>query len=95
MNSGRSQAYGRVVKALDDLSASKLHDAEQETIRTAADALFFCEDLSADAEARAAVGALEILVDSLIESERLLPETGGRLLADVQACGPVVPAALV
>jgi hypothetical protein len=93
MNSERSQAYGRVVKALDDLSASKLHQAEQDAVRNAADALFFCEDLSSDAEARSALDALESLIDGLIDSERLTPETGGRLLADVQSCGPLVPIA--
>jgi hypothetical protein len=93
MTSERSQAYGRVTKLVDDLSASKLHASEQQTIRDAADALFFCEDLSGDAEARRALDALERLVDGLLESERFTPETAGRLQADVEACGPLQPAA--
>ena len=93
MTSDRSKAYGRVVKALDDLSASKLHAGEQETVRLAADSLFFCEDLTGDADARAALDALEQLVDTMIDSDRLTPEAAGRLLADVQSCGPLVPAA--
>lgn len=91
MTSDRSKAYGRVVKALDDLSASKLHAAEQETVRCAADSLFFCEDLSVDGDARRSLEALEQLVDTMIDSDRLTPEAGGRLLADVQSCGPLVP----
>lgn len=94
MTSERSQAYGRVTKLVDDLSASKLHPAEQQTIRDAADALFFCEDLAADAEARRALDALERLIDNLLESERFTPETAGRLQADVEACGPLLPIAL-
>ena len=93
MTSERSQAYGRVTKLVDDLSASKLHPVEQQTIRDAADALFFCEDLSADAEARRALDALERLLDALVESERFTPETAGRLQADVEACGPLLAVA--
>ncbi len=59
MTSERSQAYGRVTKLVDDFSASKLHASEQQTIRDAADALFFCEDLTADPDARAALDAVE------------------------------------
>lgn len=89
MTSERSQAYGRVTKLVDDLSASKLHASEQQTIRDAADALFFCEDISADAEARRALDALESLIEGLLESERFTPETAGRLRADVEGCGPL------
>jgi hypothetical protein len=94
MTSDRSQAYGRVTKLLDDLSASKLHPAEQQTVRDAADALFFCEDLSADTDARAALDALERLIDGLVESERFTTETADRLRADVEGCGPLQTAAL-
>jgi hypothetical protein len=93
MTSDRSQAYGRVTKLVDDLSASKLHPAEQQTVRDAADALFFCEDLAADSDARSALDALERLVDGLLDADRITSETGGRLLADVEGCGPLQPAA--
>jgi hypothetical protein len=43
-NADRAQAYGRVVKTLDDLGPTKLLADEQETIRSAADALLFEED---------------------------------------------------
>ena len=89
MTSDRSKAYGRVTKLVDDLSGSKLHASEQQTIRDAADALFFCEDLSADAEARRALDELEQLIEALLDSERFTPETAGRLQADVEGCGPL------
>jgi len=92
MTSDRSLAYGRAMKILADLSASKLHADEEQAIRDAADALFFCEGLASDHEARRALDSLEELTDRLIENGRLLPETGGRLIADVQACGPLLPA---
>lgn len=93
MNSERAQAYGRVVRTLDDFSDSKLHSDEQQTVREAADALFFCEDLNGDPPAEEALAALYELMDRLVESERFMPETGGRLTADVEACGPLAPVA--
>ena len=41
MTNERTQAYGRVVKTLDELGPSKLLPAEQARIREAADCLFF------------------------------------------------------
>jgi len=88
----RTQAYGHVVKALDDLSASKLHSGEQQIVREAADALFFCEDVGSDPVAEQALADFYTLVDRLTEGGRLLPETGDRLTASVEACRPLVPA---
>ncbi len=82
------------MKMLEDLSASKLHPDEQDVVREAADALFFCEDLESDPAAEQALADLYELVDRLMESERLIPETAGRLTAAVEACGPLMPAAL-
>jgi hypothetical protein len=93
MTSDRSQAYGRVTKLVDDLSAAKLHATEQQTIRDAADSLFFCEDLSGDADARAALDAFEQLVEALVAAERFTPETADRLRDDIAGCGPLTPAA--
>jgi hypothetical protein len=93
VNGERAQAYGQAMKALEDLSASKLHPREQEVVREAADALFFCESLDGDPAAEQALADFYDLVDRLIESERLLPETGLRLTAAVEACGPLAPAA--
>lgn len=88
VTSERAQAYGRVVKALDDLGATKLHADEQQRIRDAADTLLFCDDATAT-PVRAAIEDLEDLVRHLIESGRFTEERAERLLEDVRACGPV------
>lgn len=92
MTSDRSQAYGRVTRLVNDLAGAKLHADEQQVIRDAADALFFCEDLAGDADARQALDSVEQLLNALVEAERFTPETAGRLQADVEACGPLLPA---
>ena len=91
MNSDRSLAYMRVVKTLDDLAGAKLHDDELQLFREAADSVLFCQNLATDAEARRALDSAEGLADRLIENGRMLPETAGRLLADLQSCGPLLP----
>ena len=88
MTSERSQAYGRVVKAVDDLAAAKLHREEQETIRAAADALLFCQDLRTDPAAEDALASVYELADHLVESDRLSRERAQRLVLDVESCGP-------
>ena len=88
MNQARAQAYGRVVKAVDDLAAAKLHRDEQDTIRGAADALLFCEDISGDAAAEDALASVYELADHLVESERLSREGADQLVVDVESCGP-------
>ena len=82
------------MKAIEDLSGSKLHPHEQDVVREAADALFFCENLESDPAAEKTLADFYELVDRLIESERLLPETAGRVTASVEACGPLTPAAV-
>ena len=89
----RSQAYGRVIRTVDDLAGAKLHSEEQAQVREAADALIFCEDMRADPAAEAALAGLYELTDRLVESERMLPETARQLVADVEACGPFAEAA--
>ena len=79
------------MKTLEDLSGSKLHPGEQDVVREAADALFFCEELESDPTAEQALARLSELLDQLVESDRLLPETAARLSAAVEACGPLVP----
>lgn len=80
------------MKTLEDLSASKLHPEEQDVVRAAADALLFCEDLEADPASERALAELYELVDRLMDSERLIPETAGSLTAAVEACGPPLAA---
>ena len=93
MTSERSLAYGRVMRILDDMGPAKLHDAEREEIRVAADTLFFAEDLGADVEARDAVATITRLARQLVDSGRWLDESARPLLADVLACGPLQPVA--
>ena len=90
MTGERAQAYGQAKTTLEDLSPGKLHAGEQDVVREAADALLFCEDLDSD-PAEQALAELYQLLDRLVESERLSPETAGRLSAAVEACGPLVP----
>lgn len=88
MNSQRAQAYGRVLKTLDDMSAAKLQDLEQQRIRDAADTLLFCETIDAPG-ARAALGDIEDLTRHLVDAERWTQERARGLADDVAGCGPV------
>src|SRR5215217_828478 len=80
-NADRALAYGRVVKTLDDLGPTKLLPDEQETIRSAADALLFEED------GYEALTEVEDLAERLVEAERWTPERARALVDDVAACG--------
>jgi hypothetical protein len=91
MTSERSQAYGRVVKWLEDMGPSKLNASEQDVVRDAADSLFFCEDLGADQQAQDALAELKAMATRLVEVDRWLPETAERLVDDVEGCGPLAP----
>ena len=82
MDSDRSQAYGRVVKTLDDLGPAKLSRPEQQVIRTAADALLF------DGNAYDELAAVEDLAQQLVDAGRLSAERARLLVDDVAACGP-------
>jgi hypothetical protein len=93
MTSERSQAYGRVMRTLDDMGPAKLHESEREEIRAAADTLFFAEDLGVDADARDAVARITKLARNLVDSGRWLDESARPLLADVLGCGPLQPVA--
>ena len=92
MTSERSQAYGRVMQTIEQMGPAKLTDAERDRLRTAADALFFCEDLGSDADAREAVADVTRLCRTLVDSDRWLDDTARRLLDDVMGCGPLVTA---
>ncbi len=90
MNSERTQAYGRVIKTLDDLGPAKLQPAEQDRIRDAADTLIFAAGFE---EARAAMEDVDALVDHLVASGRWTSERAQELLQDLLGCGPVSPVA--
>jgi hypothetical protein len=86
MNSERTQAYGRVVKTLDDIGPTKLQPAEQARVREAADTLIFAADLD---EARAAMADIDSLAEHLVASDRWSDERAKELVDDLLACGPV------
>jgi hypothetical protein len=90
MNSERTQAYGRVVKTLEDLGPAKLQPSEQERIREAADNLIFAADFD---EARGALETVDELTEHLIASGRWTSERAQQLLQDLIGCGPVAPVA--
>ena len=85
MNATRAEAYGRVVKTLEDLSDSKLHEDELQIVRDAADALFFCEDMNADPSAEQSLAKHYELMDRLVESERVQTETTEKLIPNRDA----------
>jgi hypothetical protein len=90
MTSDRTQAYGRVMKTLEDLGPSKLQPFEQERIREAADNLIFAADVD---EARETITDVEILAAHLVASDRWSAERAEQLVDDLLACGPVAPVA--
>ena len=90
MNTERTQAYGRVIKTLEDLGPAKLQQAEQQRIRDAADTLIFASDLD---EARASLEDVDTLAEHLVASDRWSDERARQLVDDLLACGPVAPVA--
>ena len=88
MTSERTQAYGRVVKTLEDLGPTKLQPHEQELIREAADTLIFA---AGPDEASDALGNVEVLAEHLVASGRWTAERAQQLVDDIVACGPVAP----
>jgi hypothetical protein len=88
MTSDRTQAYGRVVKTLDELGPAKLLDSEQDRIREAADTLIFAAALD---EAQPAIADIEALAEHLAASGRWTEERAQELVRHVQDCGPMAP----
>jgi hypothetical protein len=86
MTNERTQAYGRVVKTLDELGPSKLFPAEQARIREAADTLIFAGDVE---ETRDSLRDIGKLAEVLVASGRWLEETVDRLIEDLLGCGPI------
>ena len=86
MTPDRSSAYGRVMKTLDEMGPSKLHDLEHMRIRNAADTLLFAP--AEDPAAFDAIADVEHLTRHLIDTGRWLPERASALADDVAACGP-------
>ena len=90
MTSDRTQAYGRVVKTLEDIGPAKLQPAELDRVRDAADGLIFAADLD---DARRTLEDFDALIEHLISSGRWTSERAEQLAADLLACGPVTPVA--
>jgi hypothetical protein len=67
---------------------SALEPAEKEVLREAADALFFCEDIALDDDAREALARVSDLTGQLVGAERWDPELAEHVLQDLEACGP-------
>ncbi len=86
MNSERTQAYGRVVKTLEDLGPTKLQPLELERVREAADTLIFAAGVE---ETRTAMEDVDALVEHLVASDRWSEERARQLVDDLLACGPV------
>jgi hypothetical protein len=90
MTSERTQAYGRVLRTLEDVGPTKLHDPEQERIRNAADTLIFAATLD---EAREALEDIDVLSEHLVATGRWSEERAAELAQDILACGPLAPVA--
>ena len=91
MNSERTQAYGRIVKTLEDLGPAKLLASEQERIREAVDTLIFAS--GADDHVVAALEDVRALADHLSETGRWTEERATALVDDISATGPLAPVA--
>ena len=88
----RVRAYGRIVDVVREIGPAKLHAAETELVRAAADARLFAADLD-DEEARAALAETHTLARDLVTSQRWTSERAACLVHDIRACGPAqVPA---
>jgi hypothetical protein len=86
MTSERTQAYGRVLRTLEDVGPAKLHPSEQARIREAADSLLFAPTLDA---ARAALQDADALSEHLVATDRWSEERAAELAQDILACGPL------
>lgn len=92
MTADRSTAYGRVMRTLSDMGPAKLHDAERQRIRSAADTLLFAAD--GDLAALDALADMEDLARHLAGNDRWSGERARRLADDVAACGPAFAAGM-
>jgi hypothetical protein len=88
MTPERSQAYGRLMKTVSAPGGGALDPAEQEILREAGDALFFCEDITLDDDARESLSRVSDLAGQLVGAERWDPELAEHVMEDLEACGP-------
>jgi hypothetical protein len=90
MNSERTQAYGRVLRTLEDVGPTKLHPDEQDRVREAADTLIFAVTFE---DAREALEDVDTLAEHLVATGRWSEERTAELAQDLLACGPLAPVA--
>ena len=90
MTNERTQAYGRVVKTLEDLGPAKLQPAELDRVREAADTLIFA---ATAAEVHDTLEDVEALGERLVATGRWSEERASELVQDLVACGPLAPVA--
>jgi hypothetical protein len=90
MTSERTQAYGRVIRTLEDVGPTKLHQSEQERVRNAADTLIFAATVE---ETREALEDVDTLAEHLVATGRWSEERAAELAQDILACGPLTPVA--
>jgi hypothetical protein len=88
MTPERSRAYGRLMKTVSATGEGALEPAEQAILREAGDALFFCDDLALDDDARDALARVSDLAGQLVGAERWDPELAERVMEDLESCGP-------
>jgi hypothetical protein len=84
----RSKAYGRLMKVVTATGDGALEPAEQATLREAADAMFFCEDIALDDDARDALARVSDLAGQLVGAERWDPELAEHVMEDLESAGP-------
>jgi hypothetical protein len=75
----------KVISAEGDAA---LQPAEQELLREAGDALFFCDDIALDHDASDALSRVTDLTGQLVGAERWDPELAEQVLQDLEDCGP-------
>ena len=88
MTPERSKAYGRLMKIIAATGEDALKPDEQALLREAGDALFFCEDIALDDDARDALARVTDLAGQLVGAERWDPELAESVMEDLEACGP-------
>ena len=88
MTPERSKAYGRLMTVVAATGEGALKPDEQTLLREAGDALFFCEDIALDDEARDALARVSDLAGEMVGAERWDPELAEQVLQDLEACGP-------
>jgi hypothetical protein len=76
------------MKVISAAGEDALRPAEQALLREAGDAMFFCEDIALDDEARDALARVNDLAGELVGTERWDPELAEQVLQDLEDCGP-------